>query len=88
MFTTPRAISMVIGTQGKTNKDALKAVAELPLSLPTGSKYEYTNTDYSLLAILVQTDQHHRTGQRRGAKRRRHGRQSRRHPLPSRVTHG
>ncbi len=39
--------------QGKTNKDALKAVAELPLSFPTGSKYEYSNTDYSLLAILV-----------------------------------
>lgn len=38
---------------GKTNDDVLAAVAKADLAFPTGSKYEYSNTDYNLLATLV-----------------------------------
>lgn len=37
-----------------TNEDALKAVAARPLRFPTGTKYEYSNTAYNFLALIVQ----------------------------------
>lgn len=36
-----------------TNEDALKAVAARPLRFPTGTKYEYSNTAYCLLGLIV-----------------------------------
>ncbi len=38
---------------GKTNEDVVKVVAAAPLEYPTGSKYEYSNTAFNLLATIV-----------------------------------
>lgn len=38
---------------GKTNEDIVRAVAAAPPDFPLGSKYEYSNTDYNLLATIV-----------------------------------
>lgn len=37
-----------------TNEDALRLIAARPLRFPTGSKYQYSNTAYNLLAVVVQ----------------------------------
>jgi len=36
-----------------TNEDVVKVLADAELAFPTGSKFEYSNTDYNLLATLV-----------------------------------
>ena len=36
-----------------TNADILKLLAKQPLSFPTGTKYDYSNSNYVLLALIV-----------------------------------
>lgn len=36
-----------------SNEDVVKLVARAPLQFPTGTKHLYSNTDYSLLALIV-----------------------------------
>lgn len=38
--------------EGVTNEDIVPLVAASPLEFPTGSRYEYSNTDYNLLATI------------------------------------
>jgi CubicO group peptidase (beta-lactamase class C family) len=40
--------------EGKTNTDVLRAVTTKPLKFPAGEKYEYSNTNYALLALIVE----------------------------------
>ncbi len=42
------------GWDGKTNDDVARAVGAAELQFPTGTKYEYSNTDYNLLATIIQ----------------------------------
>jgi CubicO group peptidase (beta-lactamase class C family) len=40
--------------EGKNNLDVLHAVAKRPVKFPAGEKYEYSNTNYALLALIVE----------------------------------
>lgn len=40
--------------EGVRPKDVLAEVGELPLNFPTGEQYEYINTNYALLTLLIE----------------------------------
>ncbi len=49
----PSYMDLLSDQGGGTNAHVLAAVAKADLAFPTGSRYEYSNTDYNLLATVV-----------------------------------